>query len=72
MPADPWYKRVDVTALGEEARRLILERVKGKLGFEKTLRELGIARGSLHNYLTGARRVPGRVVERALQYLDEY
>jgi len=72
MPADPWYKRVDVTALGKEARRLILERVKRKLGFEKTLRELGIARGSLHNYLTGARRVPDRVVERALQYLDEY
>jgi hypothetical protein len=42
MPADPWYKRVDVTALGEEARRLILERVKGKLGFEKTLRALGL------------------------------
>jgi len=63
---------VDVTALGEEARRLILERVKRKLGFEKTLRKLGIARGSLHNYLTGARRVPDRVVERTLQYLDEY
>jgi|MonGeyMetagenome_1017769.scaffolds.fasta_scaffold77263_3 hypothetical protein len=71
MPADPWYKRVDVTALGEEARRLILERVKGKLGFEKTLRALGIARGSLHNYLHGVRTVPDNVVYRALQYLEE-
>ncbi|MFP3491763.1 MAG: hypothetical protein RXN86_03210 [Vulcanisaeta sp.] len=71
MPADPWYKRVDVTALGEEARRPILERVKGKLGFEKTLRALGIARGSLHNYLHGVRTVPDNVVYRALQYLEE-
>jgi intergrase/recombinase len=71
MPADPWYKRVDVTALGEEARRLILERVKGKLGFEKTLRALGIARGSLYNYLHGVRTVPDNVVYRALQYLEE-
>jgi hypothetical protein len=71
MPADPWYTRVNASALGEEVLRLILERVKGKLGFEKTLRALGIVRGSLYNYLHGVRAVPDNVVYRALQYLEE-
>ena len=71
MPANPWYNRVNASALSDEARRLILERVKRKLGFEKTLRALGIARGSLHNYLQGIRRVPDNVVYKALQYLEE-
>ena len=57
--------------LGEETRRLILERVKRKLGFTKTLEVLGIAKGSLHNYLNGIRKVPDNVVYRALQYLEE-
>jgi hypothetical protein len=43
MPANPWYNRVNASALSDEAPRLILERVKRKLGFEKTLRALGIA-----------------------------
>jgi hypothetical protein len=71
MPADPWYTKVNDSALSSEARRLILERVKGKLGFEKTLRALGIVRGSLYNYLHGVRRVPDNVVYKALQYLGE-
>jgi len=71
MSANPWYNRVNAGALSDEARRLILERVKKKLGFEKTLRALGIARGSLHNYLHGVRTVPDNVVYRALQYLEE-
>jgi len=71
MPANPWYTRVNAGALSDEARRLILERVKRKLGFEKTLRVLGIARGSLHNYLHGLRTVPDNVVYKALQYLEE-
>ena len=58
-------------ALSSEARRLIPERVKEKLGFEKTLRALDIARGSLYNYLHGVRRVPDNVVYKALQYLEE-
>jgi len=62
MSANPWYNRVNASALSYEARRLILERVKRKLGFEKTLKVLGIARGSLHNYLHSVRRVPGEVV----------
>ena len=71
MPATPWYNRVNASPLSDEARRLILERVKRKLGFTKTLEVLGIARGSLHNYLQGIRRVPDNVVYRALQYLEE-
>jgi hypothetical protein len=71
MSANPWYNRVNASALSGEVRRLILERVKKKLGFEKTLRVLGIARGSLHNYLHGFRTVPDSVVYRALQYLEE-
>jgi intergrase/recombinase len=67
----PWYTRVDVRGLSEETRRLILERVKRKLGYTKTLEVLGIARGSLHNYLQGVRRVPDNIVYRALQYLEE-
>ena len=67
----PCYTRIDVRGLSEEARRLILERVKRKLGFTKTLEVLGIARGSLHNYLNGVRRVPDNIVYKALQYLEE-
>jgi hypothetical protein len=48
MTADPWCNRVNASALSNEARRLILERVKGKLGFEKALKALGIERGSLY------------------------
>jgi len=53
-----WYRRVNVGALSDDARRLILERVKKKLGFNKTLQVLGIAKGSLHNYLHGVRKNP--------------
>jgi len=67
-----WFERVDVKGLGEDSRRAILERVKSKLGFNKTLEVLGISRGSLHNYLHGLRRVPDDVVYRALQYLEEW
>jgi transcriptional regulator with XRE-family HTH domain len=62
---------VNASALSDEARRLILERVKRKLEFEKTLRALGIARGSLHNYLHGFRTIPDSVVYKALQHLEE-
>jgi hypothetical protein len=41
--------------------RLILERVKSELGFNKTLEALGITRGSLYNYLNGVRRIPDNV-----------
>ena len=53
---------MNASALSDETHRLFLERVKKKLGFEKTLRALGIARDSLHNYLHGVRIVPYNVV----------
>jgi hypothetical protein len=71
MSANPWYNRVNGSALSDEARRLILERVKPKLGFTKTLEVLGIARGLLNNYLHGLRTVPVNVVYKALQYLEK-
>ena len=71
MTANPWYTRVNISALGDEARRAILLRVKEKLGFTKALEALGIAKSSLHNYLHGVRRIPDDIVEKALRYLDE-
>jgi Ser-tRNA(Ala) deacylase AlaX len=40
MTADRWCNRVNASVLSNEACRLILERVKGKLGFEKALKAL--------------------------------
>jgi hypothetical protein len=57
---------VNASALSDEARRLILERVKHKLGFTKTLEALRITKGSLYNYLHGVKRVQGNVVYRTL------
>jgi hypothetical protein len=57
---------VNASALGDEARRLILERVKHKLGFTKTLEALRITKGSLYNYLHGVKRVQDNVVYRTL------
>jgi hypothetical protein len=70
-PPNPRYNRVNISALGDDARRLILERVKRKRGFTKTPEALGIARGSLYNYLHGVRRVPDNIVYRALQHIEE-
>ncbi|MCC6014623.1 MAG: integrase [Desulfurococcaceae archaeon] len=73
VPSSPrWFERVDVRGLSEDSRRAILERVKEKLGFNKTLEVLGISKGSLHNYLHGVRKIPDNVVYRALQYLEEW
>ena len=66
-----WWAAVDVKGVGDDCRRCALQRVKDKLGFNRTVEVLGIARGSLHNYLHGVRRVPDEVLRRALQYLDE-
>jgi intergrase/recombinase len=67
-----WFARIDVRGLSDDSRRVILQRVKDKLGFNRTLEALGVARGSLHNYIHGIRSVPDVVVLRALQFLDEY
>jgi len=66
-----WFRRVSVKALGDEARRKILERVKEKLGFTRALEVLDISKGAMHNYLHGIRRVPDEVVYKALQFLEE-
>jgi len=71
MPANRWYDKINISALSNEARKLILERVKRKLGFTRALEALGISRGSLHNYFHGVRRVPDDAVYRALQHLKE-
>jgi intergrase/recombinase len=62
---------VDVRGLGEDSRRVILERVKEKLGFNKSIEVLGISKGSLYNYLHGIREVPDNLIYKTLQYLDE-
>jgi len=64
-----WYESVNVSALGDNARRGILEAVKNKLGFSGACEALGIAKSSLHRYLTGERKIPDDVVRRALQHL---
>jgi len=67
----PWFESVNVKALGGGARRRILDKVREKLGYNKTAEVLDISKGALHNYLHGVRRVPDEVVEKALQYLTE-
>ena len=71
MPANYWYNRVDISALGDDARRPILEKVKRKLRFARALETLDISKGATHNYLHGAERTPDEVVYRALQYLEK-
>ncbi len=71
MPTNYWYNRVSISALGDDARRLILEKVKRKLGFTRALKALDISKGATHNYLHGAKRAPDEVVYRALQYLEK-
>jgi hypothetical protein len=70
-PSPRWFDRVDVRGLGEDARRTILERAKGKLGFTKALEALRISRGALHNYLHGLRRIPDKVIRNALRNSEE-
>jgi hypothetical protein len=71
MSANRWYDKINISALSDEARRLIIERAKCKLGFTRALEALGISKGAMYNYLHGVRRVPDEVVYRALQHLEE-
>jgi len=68
-PEGRWFESVNVSALSEDTRRSILEAVKSKLGFSGACEALGIAKSSLHRYLSGERRIPEDVVRRALQHL---
>jgi intergrase/recombinase len=71
LKGDDWIYRIDVKGLSDDVRREIVKRVKDKLGYGGALEALGIARGSLFNYLHGIRRVPDDVIRKALHYLDE-
>jgi intergrase/recombinase len=71
LKGDGWIYRIDVKGLSDVVRREIVKRVKDKLGYSGALEALGIARGSLFNYLHGIRRVPDDVIRKALHYLDE-
>ena len=53
ITSDRWFESINVSALGDDARRSILEAVKNKLGFSGACEALGIAKSSLHRYLTG-------------------
>ena len=66
-----WFERVNVKALGDDVRRRILDKVRDKLGYNKTVEVLDISKGALHNYLHGIRRIPDEVIQKALQYLTE-
>ncbi|MDT7887648.1 MAG: hypothetical protein RQ885_01565 [Desulfurococcales archaeon] len=71
LTGNGWIYRIDVKGLSDDVRREIVKRVKDKLGYGGALEALGIARGSLFNYLHGFRRVPDDVIRKALYYLDE-
>jgi intergrase/recombinase len=71
LKGDDWIYRIDIKGLSDDVRREIVKRVKDKLGYSGALEALGIARGSLFNYLHGIRRVPDDVIRKALHYLDE-
>ena len=65
-----WYERVRVEALGGDVRLSILRAVKNKLGFNGACSALGIAKSSLHRYLSGKRKIPSDVVKKALRHLE--
>jgi len=66
-----WFESVNVSALSDDIKRSILEAVKNKLDFSCACEALGIAKSSLHRYLTGEGKVPGDVVKCVLQYLSK-
>jgi len=65
---DGWYESVNVEALSDEAKRIILEAVKNKLGFTKACEVLDIAKSSIYRYLSGEKKVSADVVKRALRF----
>jgi len=66
-----WFESVNVSALSDDIKRSILEAVKNKLDFSCACEALGIAKSSLHRYLTGEGKVLGDVVKCVLQYLSK-
>ncbi|MEM1930270.1 MAG: integrase [Thermofilaceae archaeon] len=60
-----------MNALSSASRRRIIEVLKDKLGFEKTIEVLGVSKATLYRYLSGERDVPASIVKTALEYLSE-
>jgi len=71
VPDGDWFERVNVDAISDEARCGILEAVKDKLGFTEAREVLGIAKSSMHRYLSGERKIPSDVVKNALRFLTK-
>ena len=65
------FKGVNVDALGDDVRCNILRAIKDKLGFTGACRALGIAKSSLHRYLSGERRIPDDAIRKTLEFLTK-
>ncbi len=66
-----WFMKIDVRGIFDNSRRAILQRVKDKLGYNKTIKALDISKGAMFNYLHGLRKIPDEVISKALPYLSE-
>ena len=66
-----WFEKVNVEALSDDVRRSILRFIKDKLGFNETCKVLGIAKSSLHRYLSGERKIPNDVIKKALKLMSK-
>ncbi|MGB9734512.1 MAG: integrase [Conexivisphaera sp.] len=69
--ASDWRGRVDVSALGQGARRAILSALKDRMGALELARAIGVSRVALWRYLKGERDPPGDVIRRALGLMEE-
>ncbi|MCD6300614.1 MAG: integrase [Staphylothermus sp.] len=72
LSGSDWRSMVNVRGLSNNARILILQAVREKLGFNEAWKALDISKSTLYRYLTGiTKRIPDDVVKKALQYLEE-
>ncbi|MGC8613979.1 MAG: hypothetical protein ACP5L2_07090 [Conexivisphaera sp.] len=69
--ASDWRDGVDVSALGQGARRAILSALKDRMGALELARAIGVSRVALWRYLKGERDPPGDVIRRALGLMEE-
>jgi len=66
-----WFERINVSVLSNDVRRSILSIVKDKIGFVETCRVAGIAKSSLHRYLSGERKIPDEIIKRVIVYISK-
>ncbi|MCD6301829.1 MAG: integrase [Staphylothermus sp.] len=72
LSGSDWRSMVNVRGLSHKTRILILDAVRGKLGYNEACKALGVSKSTLHRYLTGVtKRIPDDVVRKALRYLEE-